>query len=65
MDAANDYVEVWHATDGWRWHRKAANHEIVSESGEAFTAHAYALESATTLNPDCPIVNVDIHEGTR
>lgn len=60
MDPSNDYIEVWRAKDGWRWRRKdAANHQIVSESGEAFTEHTYALESATALNPDLPVVDVD------
>lgn len=58
MDTSNDYVEVWRAADGWRWRRKdAGNHEQVSESGEAFTEHRYALESAAALNEGCPIVD--------
>lgn len=60
MNPSNDFVEVWHAEDGWRWRRKdAANHEIVSESGEAFTSHTYALESASALNVGLPIIDVD------
>lgn len=60
MNPDNDYVEIRHAADGWRWRRlDSANHNIVSESGEAFTTHEYALESAASLNPECPIVDVD------
>lgn len=55
MDVRGQYVEIWNSLDGWRWHRKAANHQTISESGEAFSSHAYALESAVALNPDLEI----------
>lgn len=62
MDPTNDYVEIYRGRDGWRWRRKDfANGNIVSESGEAFTEHTYALKSATSLNPDLPIVDTDNH----
>lgn len=60
MDPSNDYVEIWHAADGWRWRRKdAGNHEIVSESGEAFTSHTYVLQSASELNAGLTVVDCD------
>jgi uncharacterized protein YegP (UPF0339 family) len=47
-----DYVEMYQdAADEWRWHRKAANHEIVSESGEGYVDFTYARERAEKLNP--------------
>lgn len=59
MKTSDDYVEVWHAADGWRWHRKSANHEIVSESGEAYDHHQVALTAAATLNEGYPIHDID------
>lgn len=53
MTSSTDYVEVWHARDGWRWRRKdATRHQVVAESVGAFARHVYALESATELNPE-------------
>jgi uncharacterized protein YegP (UPF0339 family) len=57
------YVEVYRAADGYRWRRRAGNHEIVAESGEAYTEHTYALEMATSLNPGVPLV--DLEDGPR
>jgi len=55
----NDYVEVWHAGDGWRWHRRdGANHLIVAESGEAYREHTRALEAAAELNPGLAVVDL-------
>lgn len=63
MDPTNDVVEVFHAADGWRWHRvDRANRKIVSDSGEAYTEHTRALEAAATLNPDIPLVDVDANK---
>lgn len=33
---------LWEANDGWRWKFKAANHEIIGESGEAFDSKSNA-----------------------
>lgn len=63
MNPDNDYVEVFHAKDGWRWHRKdAANHEIVSTSGESYDSHTRALEVATALNEGLPIIDIDANK---
>lgn len=53
--ASEDRVTVYKAEDGWRWHRQAANNEIVSESGEAFLREFYAKESAAKYNPGVPV----------
>jgi hypothetical protein len=53
MGGSTDYVEVFHASDGWRWERKnAATHAVVVCSPTAFTEHRWALESASLQNPD-------------
>jgi uncharacterized protein YegP (UPF0339 family) len=42
-------ITVYQAADGWRWRAKAANGEIVSESGELYENKSYALEAARTV----------------
>lgn len=46
-------VSVYKASDGWRWHRRAPNDRITSESGEAYTSKANCLRIAKKLNPGC------------
>ena len=61
MREASDHVEVFQDVDGeYRWRRVAANHEIVSVSGEGFVKHAYALTSAQNYNQDV----TDIRDST-
>ncbi|QOV97622.1 MULTISPECIES: DUF1508 domain-containing protein [Rhodococcus] len=45
-------VRLYIARDGFRWHRKAANGRIVSESGEAYTTKGAALEGLSMSNRD-------------
>jgi uncharacterized protein YegP (UPF0339 family) len=45
-------VTVYRAKDGWRWHAKSSNGEIVSESGEAYENKSYAIEAARQFGPD-------------
>ncbi len=46
-----DALEVFEAADGWHWHRKAANGEVISE-GEAYTREEDAWIGAERANPD-------------
>lgn len=39
-------IEVFEAADGWRWHLKAANGEIVADSGESYTTRYDAVRAA-------------------
>ena len=39
-------ITVYKAEDGYRWRARAANGEIVSESGEAYQHKSYVLEAA-------------------
>lgn len=39
------------ANSEWRWHRQAANNEIVSTSGEGYVDKEHAIEMAERLNP--------------
>jgi uncharacterized protein YegP (UPF0339 family) len=49
-----DNVYVYKDASGeYRWHRKAENGEIVSESGEGYVKIAHCLEMASSLNPGC------------
>ncbi len=41
-----DIVTIYEAADGFRWHRKSPNGEIVSESGEAYVSLVYARKAA-------------------
>jgi uncharacterized protein YegP (UPF0339 family) len=45
-------VIVFCSKDGWRWHAKAENGEIVSESGEAYRNKSFAIKMAKKLNPN-------------
>ncbi len=48
-----DTVEVFKSADGdWWWHRKAANGEIVSDSGEGYERPGYAVHAALRANKD-------------
>ena len=52
----NDVVHYFKDASGdWRWHRKADNSEIVSESGEGYKNLQDCLDMATALNPDVVI----------
>jgi uncharacterized protein YegP (UPF0339 family) len=44
-------ITVYQAAYGWRWRAKAADREIVSESGEAYENKSYALEAARRFGP--------------
>jgi uncharacterized protein YegP (UPF0339 family) len=44
-------ITVYRAEDGWRWRARAANGEIVSESGEAYENKAYVVEAARRFGP--------------
>jgi uncharacterized protein YegP (UPF0339 family) len=39
-------ITVYKAEDGYRWRARAANGEIVSESGEAYQHKSYVREAA-------------------
>ena len=53
-------ITVYRAKDGWRWHAKADNGRIVSESGEAYDDKSYAIKAAKTFGPrDSVIVTGD------
>lgn len=54
-----DTVKIYEAADGWRWNRKAANGELISESGEAYTRKADAEEAALRVNEALALVNID------
>lgn len=50
--AAERFVEVWEAKDGWRWRRKMKRgRRIVAESGEAYKRQNKAVEAAQRENP--------------
>jgi uncharacterized protein YegP (UPF0339 family) len=51
MSDYNDELDVFKAEDGWRWHRKAGNGEVISE-GEADTREEDAWRAAYRANPD-------------
>jgi len=53
-----DTIEVFRADDGWRWHAKAGNGEIVAE-GEQHTRMGDAIRAAAAVFPDTPIVQLD------
>jgi uncharacterized protein YegP (UPF0339 family) len=44
-------ITVYKAEDGYRWRARAANGEIVSESGEAYQHKSYVLEAARRFGP--------------
>ena len=48
----HDRVTVYQSKDGdWRWRRRAANGETVSDSSEGYEEQNYALTMAAELNP--------------
>ena len=44
-------ITVNKAEHGYRWRARAANGEIVSESGEAYQLKSYVLEAARRFGP--------------
>jgi uncharacterized protein YegP (UPF0339 family) len=44
-------ITIYKAEDGYRWRARAANGEIVSESGEAYQHKSYVLEAARRFGP--------------
>jgi len=57
-----DKTTVFKGGDGWRWHRKSENGEIVSTSGEGYQDRDHAIHMASELNSDTEIT-VEIEEG--
>lgn len=45
-------LELYQAADGWRWRRRAGNHKIVSDSGEAYVDRRDAIHGMHIANPD-------------
>lgn len=45
-------LELYRAKDGWRWRRRASNHEIISDSGEAYVERRDAIHGMRIANPD-------------
>lgn len=55
-DRSGDMVHYFKDAKGeWRWHRIAANNEIISESGEGYEDVDYCLKMAEELNPGIPV----------
>lgn len=51
-----DVVNVYEDSSGqWRWHRKAANGMVVSESGESYVTRSGAVQAAARTNPLLPV----------
>ena len=49
----SDTVKIFKDEVGeWRWHRKAGNGKIISQSSEGYTHHADAKAVAERLNDD-------------
>jgi uncharacterized protein YegP (UPF0339 family) len=44
-------ITVYRAEDGYSWRARAANGEIVSQSGEAYQHKSYVLEAARRFGP--------------
>jgi len=56
-------VEVYRDQSGeFRWHRKAANGRIVSDSGEGYINKAHTLAAASEYNPGIEVVDLTIQE---
>ena len=56
-------VEVYRDEGGfYRWRRKAANGQIVSDSAEGYTDKQYARHQATGLNEGVEVVDLTIEE---
>jgi len=45
-------LELYQAADGWRWRRRAGNHKIVSDSGEAYVDRRDAIHGMHLANTD-------------
>lgn len=51
-----DRIEVYQDKGGeFRWHLKAGNGEVVSDSAEGYTRVADAYRAAVRVHPDVPI----------
>lgn len=63
--AAHDQVFVWQSvSDGdWRWHRVAANNEVLSD-GEGYSSKSHGVEGAHRANPELPDANFHVEEST-
>ena len=55
MSKRDKHVEVYEASDGWRFRAIGGNGEIMA-TGEAFTRKASAKRAAKRLFPGWPIV---------
>lgn len=55
-----DRVVIYKDTaEEWRWHRVAANGNIISESGEGYDNRDWAFHMAVSLNPDAEVFDRD------
>lgn len=45
-------LELYRAKDGWRWRRRASNHEVISDSGEAYVDRRDAIHGMHLANTD-------------
>jgi RNA polymerase sigma factor FliA len=53
-------VTVYRDEEGlWRWHARAGNGEIVSESGEGFEDKSWAIQSAKKFGPTNAVIITD------
>ena len=50
------HVKVYQADDGWRWHAKSTNGEIV---GEAYEDKSYAIQAAKKFGPTDAVIETD------
>lgn len=56
MSREGDLVTVFQDDAGeWRWHRKAVNGEIISDSSEGYVDRDHAMHMARELNSDVAI----------
>lgn len=50
-DPRSDYLILYQDKGGeWRWRRRAANHETISDSGEGYTTKLGAVVAAIRAN---------------
>lgn len=57
MPRDRDLVEVFRDQSGeWRWHRKSANGEMISGSGEGYENYEHAKRMAEELNPGVDVI---------
>lgn len=60
--AANEHVEVYKSVDGWRWRRKEANGEVVSENHQGLSNKDHAVDEARERNPGVEVrIRIDSH----